>query len=377
MNTSSLNLLKSPSTIVIAAGHGGTDPGAVNGTHKERDQAILIVNEMEKLLKLRGVNVVIAPHKDDTDVTISWINQRYRFGNAWVIEVHRDSASGLEMQDASLRCGIYTGTSSTSMEVGAFIRQSLLRHGAHSKTWSRKHTDSPHKSLGWIRQTNPAAHLLELAFMQGSNTPEHLMKLARIGAAALYEAFTGNVYSDAIVVAKAKSLVGAKTNSPATSKEKSAAELLTALADAYKKTDLAALFKKLKVSVRDEDIEEIKQATLAQWVLESGWASSKLAKEANNYAGLKYRSELKHLCTKYGYVDWAGEKDNYCKFANLNAFIVGYWTFLMRDVYRGWNERTGSASEFIDYLLDCGYTSSDTYLHEVLSLVPKATVLLG
>ena len=387
MNTSSLALLQAPETIVLAAGHGGGDSGATFGNFKERDQAIVIVDRMAALLTARGVSVVIAPHTHDTDVSIPWVNQRYPFGSAWVIEVHRDSASGLGADDASRRCGVYTGTSSRSIEVGAFVRLAMLRHGAHARTWNRLHTQSGHGSLGWIRQTIPAAHLLELGFMEGSNDDAHLTFLARTGAAALYEAFTGHVFADEDTRALGSELVAKKTRSgnpsarskdaPALVVAPSSGDLLKALATAYRNTDLDAVFKKVKADVRPEDYAELKEATLAQWILESGWASSKLAREALNFGGLKYRKELKPYATEYEYTDWQGETDPYCKFSSIENFILGYWAFIQRDVYRGWTEHTGSAADYIDYLLKCGYTSSNTYQHEVLSLVPKAAVLLG
>ena len=83
------------------------------------------------------------------------------------------------------------------------------------------------------------------------------------------------------------------------------------------------------------------------------------------------------LATEYQYTDWQGETDPYCKFSIIENFILGYWAFIQRDVYRGWTEHTGSAADYIDYLIKCGYTSSSTYQHEVLSLVPKAAVLLA
>lgn len=380
MNTSSLELLQAPGTIVLAAGHGAGDPGATFGSHKERDQAIVIVDAMAALLKARGVDVVIAPHGDDTDVTISWVNQRYSFGSAWVIEVHRDSASGLSEDDASRRCGVYTGTSSRSIAVGEFIRQSYLRHGAHAHSWNRLHTQSGHGGLGWIRQTTPAAHLLELGFMQGKNNANHLKFLARTGAAVLYEAFTGHSFQDSETKSKSKALAEKKTrgakDAPAGSGP-SAGDLLKKLAATYRDTDLAAVFTKLGANVRPEDLAELKETTLAQWILESGWAGSKLAREALNFAGLKYRKELKDYATEYQYTDWQGETDPCCKFASVEKFISGYWRFLQRDVYRGWTEHTGSSAEFISFLLECGYTSSNTYQNHVLSLVPRAAALLA
>ncbi|WP_299473747.1 murein L,D-transpeptidase catalytic domain-containing protein [uncultured Roseibium sp.] len=191
MEGSHFSLLENVPIIVLAAGHGGTDPGAVYGQHNERDQVIQIVERMAKLLRSWGVRVEVAPHSHDTHQTIPHINSLYGFGDAWVIEVHRDSASGLSNDDASRRCGCYYGTSLGSRLIGEFVRDSMKGHGAHSNTWARPDTASNFNSLAWIRQTNQLAHLLELGFMQGSNSNAHLMFLAEIGAKALFEAFTG------------------------------------------------------------------------------------------------------------------------------------------------------------------------------------------
>jgi peptidoglycan hydrolase-like protein with peptidoglycan-binding domain len=191
MRTSTLPQLQEPTTIVLAAGHGASDTGAEFGQFKERDEAIVIVDRMAADLRARGVTVEIAPHEEDTPASIRFVNERFGFGDAWVLEIHRDSASGLDPDDASLRCGIYYGTSEGSRQVGEFMRGAYIRHGAHSKSWARADTESRHKSLGWIRQTRPTSHLLELGFMEGRNDDAHLDHLAKIGAAAVFEAFTG------------------------------------------------------------------------------------------------------------------------------------------------------------------------------------------
>lgn len=195
MRTSNLQLLKEPTVIVLAGGHGAGDPGATNGAHKERDQAIKIVDTMAEEIRARrnpSVTVEIAPHEHDTEDTIRWINSRFGLGDAWVLEIHRDSASGLRPDDASNRCGVYYGTSESSKDVGEFIKDAYLRRGAHANSWARPDTRSRFGRLGWIRQTRPAAHLLELGFMEGKNDIAHLRKLARIAAAVVFEAFTGD-----------------------------------------------------------------------------------------------------------------------------------------------------------------------------------------
>jgi N-acetylmuramoyl-L-alanine amidase len=193
MRTSTLSQLQEPTTIVLAGGHGADDPGAEFGSFKERDEAIKIVDLMAADLRARGVNVEIAPHEEDTQDSIRFVNERFGFGDAWVLEVHRDSASGLDPEDASLRCGVYYGTSESSKDIGEFLKAAYIRHGAHAKSWARPDTASRFGRLGWIRQTRPASHLLELGFMEGRNDDAHLRRLATIAANALFEAFTGGV----------------------------------------------------------------------------------------------------------------------------------------------------------------------------------------
>lgn len=196
MNTSPLVMLQEPEIVVLAAGHGGADTGSVNGQYKERDQAIVIVDRMKILLEARGVNVVVAPHSQDTDETIPWLNARYDYHEAWVLEIHRDSAGGLSEDDASRRCGVYYGNSPNSKKVGAFVRNALIGQGANSKTWARKHTESRFGSLGWITKTYQPAHLLELGFIEGKNDVAHMQWLAKIAAATVYEAFTGKDFEN-------------------------------------------------------------------------------------------------------------------------------------------------------------------------------------
>ena len=51
METSLFEKLRQPNTVVLSAGHGGSDPGTVNGDFKEADEAMIIVDEIAKQLK--------------------------------------------------------------------------------------------------------------------------------------------------------------------------------------------------------------------------------------------------------------------------------------------------------------------------------------
>jgi hypothetical protein len=110
----------------------------------------------------KGFTVEIAPHEEDTQDRVRFVNERFGFGGASVLEFHRDSANGLDPDDSSLQCEVYYGTSEGGRQVGEFVRAAHMGHGAHSKSWARPDTASRFGRLGWIRQTCPAAHLLEL-----------------------------------------------------------------------------------------------------------------------------------------------------------------------------------------------------------------------
>lgn len=119
---------------------------------------------------------------------------------------------------------------------------------------------------------------------------------------------------------------------------------------------------------------KLKEVTLAQWMLESGRATSKLAKEHYNFGGLKWRPEMVPYATPVSYEAHDGV-DKYCKFATIESFINGYWAFINRAPYSGWEEHVSSGEEYIKFIGPI-YTPSAGYVDKVLALVPEAKELL-
>lgn len=68
--------------------------------------------------------------------------------------------------------------------------------------------------------------------------------------------------------------------------------------------------------------ESLKPVTLAQWMLESGRGTSRLAAEHLNFGGLKWRSEMLGFATPVAYEASDG-LDYYCAFATLDDFVAG------------------------------------------------------
>jgi N-acetyl-anhydromuramyl-L-alanine amidase AmpD/N-acetylmuramoyl-L-alanine amidase len=390
MKTSLFEKLRQPATVVLSAGHGAGDPGKVIGDFKEADEAITLVDEIAKQLKKKGVTIDVVPHESDLKTAIKYVNARYNAGDAWAIEIHRCSADGLPAKQASLRCGVYYYPSQGSTEIGIFMANALKRFGADGTTWARPDTESGFTRLGWIRDTRPVAHLLELGCMEGDNSKKHLLKLAKIATQSIYEAFTGVAWDEKTGrIAKSRDRAKPHRATPAVPAVPmvvvtSASTLLDQLVSAYKGKDLAALFKTVKANVHPEDFDDLQNASLAQWILESGWAKSPLAREHFNFGGLKWRSEMANwteakdgvVIQPVKYMAHDG-LDTYCKFASPSDYINGYWRFLMRSPYDGWETHASNPKDYISYLLKCGYTVSDTYLNDVLNLVPKAIALLA
>ncbi len=85
MKTSLFEKLRQPTTVVLSAGHGAGDPGAMNGDFKEADEAIIMVDEIAKQLKKQGVTVDVVPHENGLKGAIKYVNDRYDSGDAWAI----------------------------------------------------------------------------------------------------------------------------------------------------------------------------------------------------------------------------------------------------------------------------------------------------
>jgi hypothetical protein len=134
--------------------------------------------------------------------------------------------------------------------------------------------------------------------------------------------------------------------------------------------DLAKLYGKTAI-----DFPHLRAVTLAQWMLECGYGQSQLARQHLNFAGLKWRPEMKDFASPVDYEAHDG-KEKYCKFASLEKFVGGYWRFIDRAPYNGWRNHGGSAESYIRFIGPI-YTPTHLYSETVLKLVPSAALLLA
>jgi hypothetical protein len=158
-----------------------------------------------------------------------------------------------------------------------------------------------------------------------------------------------------------------------------AVTLIDDLAGKYAAVDLKVVFDQVGLAkIAADNYESLRVVTLAQWLLESGRASSLLATTANNFSGLKWRSEMSGFANALSIKVPSEEIPmEFCQFTDLNAFIVGYWKFLTRSVYAGLAENTDSPDRFIGFIQRKGFSTNSSYISSVLALIPEAKELLA
>lgn len=119
----------------------------------------------------------------------------------------------------------------------------------------------------------------------------------------------------------------------------------------------------------------LKPASVAQWIEESGWGKSELATTYNNFAGIKYRTELKDYARRVR-VEASDGAHYFAHFYDLENFIKGYWANLERRPYEGWKDSAADPVSFIKFVGPI-WAENPRYVAKLLKLLPEAEKLIG
>lgn len=153
--------------IYIDAGHGGKDPGAVNGNRKEKDDVLKLSNRIRALLIEQGVKVSAA-RTTDTYLTV---NERVERANAskadYFVSLHRNSFSSAGAKGAEV--WVYSKTSADTIKKAQRIQDELVKVGFADrkvKKGAPSYTD-----FGVNKNTVMPACLVEVGFIsnEGDN----------------------------------------------------------------------------------------------------------------------------------------------------------------------------------------------------------------
>jgi len=122
----------------------------------------------------------------------------------------------------------------------------------------------------------------------------------------------------------------------------------------------------------------VRQASAAQAIIETGRGTSTLAREHNNFHGMKWRPEMANagaVPVEVAVTSEPSGRAEFCKFRTPADAVAGYWAFLQRAPYAGWHSRSATAEAFLRFV--CPIWAADPkYLDKCLSVLPEARRLL-
>lgn len=153
--------------MVIDAGHGGTDPGAVGCSLEEAAVVLDVAQRLGVLLEAAGVRVALTR---DTDAFVG-LSERSAFANArsadGFVSVHSNSNAGTPA--TGTETFVITGAGARSRELGAAVQAEMLA------AWGLRDRLLKEANFAVLRDTSMPAALGEMAFTNNCGTDALLL----------------------------------------------------------------------------------------------------------------------------------------------------------------------------------------------------------
>ena len=151
------------SKVFIAAGHGGSDPGAVANGLKEKDLNLSISLACQAELERHGVKVKMSRVKDETESVNEQVKECNAFAPDLAVNVHNNAGGG---DGAEVFHSINGGTGKALAEN---ILSEIVKIGQNSRGVKTRKNSSGTDYYGFIRSTNAPAVIVECAFMDSKD----------------------------------------------------------------------------------------------------------------------------------------------------------------------------------------------------------------
>lgn len=189
-------------TVVLDAGHGGKDSGAVNGSHYEKDKVLKITLEVGSLLSKQGVSVIYT-RKTDVDITLVERTSIEKKANAnCCVSLHMDSATPTA---SGMTVWLHSQAPNSYVEWGKDMLNTLKQVGYISNRATevnKGYVDNPKADFAWNRETNSPSMLLELGYITNVvnlNDFDNKYKLYAVAIAKSICKYIGVEYTEEIV----------------------------------------------------------------------------------------------------------------------------------------------------------------------------------
>lgn len=181
--------------IVVDAGHGGEDPGAVNQGRKEKDDNLKIALELGKILEQNGIDVVFTRTTDVYQTPFEKAQIANRAGADYFISLHRNSSE---------RNNQYNGVESLVYDKsGVKLDMAENINGALGELGFKNLGVKERPGLVVLRRTNMPAVLVEMGFINSDEDNETFDKNEQAIAQAIADGILGTL--DELEAAKEQS----------------------------------------------------------------------------------------------------------------------------------------------------------------------------
>ncbi len=168
--------------IYIGVGHGGSDPGAVYGVHRESDYALDIANACSAELRRHGITVLQSRTADVYESAAAKIKECNAFSPDLAADFHLNAGGG---DGFEIYHSVGRGKSKT---LAGAIENAVITHtGQNSRGLKTRLNKNGSDYFGFIRQTDCPAVLVEFAFIDSNDaeavdTPAKRQAMGRAAA---------------------------------------------------------------------------------------------------------------------------------------------------------------------------------------------------
>ena len=172
--------------IFIGVGHGGTDPGAVNGNIVESHCNLVVALTLEQELKRHGVQVLLSRYGDEPDKLADEIAECNAYKPDLAIEIHTNAGGGSGFE-------VFHQVTDNWARYRLSVRLAQLLQREVQKYQKVKPRDiKPGAGFAWLKQVQAPAVLCENFFVDGPNAhvyaqQDALKALAKAYARAVLE----------------------------------------------------------------------------------------------------------------------------------------------------------------------------------------------
>ena len=149
-------ILLSKITVCIDPGHGGKDPGAVNGNRYEKDDVLKLAKQVGKVLDRNGIKVIYTRTTDKYDT----VYQKAKFANDkkadYFISIHRNASLDKDSNGAEVIIHSFGGEKE---KIAKSIQKYFAKHGFKDRGIK------VNQGLVVTRETTMPAVLCEVGFI--------------------------------------------------------------------------------------------------------------------------------------------------------------------------------------------------------------------